>query len=525
MADTKVTSHVDSEPYSSENGEENVFISEKEGTTADKHDMRRMGKRQETRRNFRSITILGFVMVILSTWEAQLATAVFGLSNGGTAGLIWGYFAVFIGFGFVVASMAEMASMAPTSGGQYHWVSEFAPRSCQRFLSYLVGWLGMMGWQTAAATVSYLASHQLQGIVALNHADYVAKEWHATLMMWAILVICLLFNTFFSKKLPLVEGMIVILHIVGFFAILIPLWVMADRASAKDVFTKFEDNMAWGNMGLAVLVGLVGASSSFVGIEAGVHMSEEVRNAAYVVPRAMMWTWVGNGLLGWIMAITFCFCVTDTMSVLMTPFGVPFIQVFYNTTGSVAGSSIMALIMIIIAIFACVAVMATNSRQLFAFARDRGVPFSGFFGTVSPTYEIPLNAVIVTIVVVVALSFIQIGSTVAFNQILALGVGSMLTTYMISIGCITLKRIRGEPLLPSKFDLGKFGLPCNIISMLFLFFIWVLAFFPSMPNPAIADMNWGVLGYGIVVIFAIVYYFVRGRHQYAGPVEYVTKDN
>lgn len=83
----------------------------KDTTTADAHDMHRMGKTQETRRNFRSITILGFCIVLLSTWETILATSVFALANGGTAGLIWGYFIVMIGFGFVVASLAEMASM------------------------------------------------------------------------------------------------------------------------------------------------------------------------------------------------------------------------------------------------------------------------------------------------------------------------------------------------------------------------------------------------------------------------------
>jgi amino acid transporter len=46
---------------------------------------------------------------------------------------------VCFGMFFVMLSMAEMASMAPTSGGQYHWVSEMAPRKHQRFLSYIVG--------------------------------------------------------------------------------------------------------------------------------------------------------------------------------------------------------------------------------------------------------------------------------------------------------------------------------------------------------------------------------------------------
>ena len=104
-------SHVDSEPYHSQDGERNALASDKGGTTEDTSDMLRMGKTQETRRNFRHITILGFCMVILSTWEAILATSVFALANGGTAGLIWGYFIVMIGFGFVVASLAEMASM------------------------------------------------------------------------------------------------------------------------------------------------------------------------------------------------------------------------------------------------------------------------------------------------------------------------------------------------------------------------------------------------------------------------------
>ena len=36
-------------------------------------------------------------------------------------------------------SLAEMASMAPISGGQYHWVSEFAPPKYQKFLSYFTG--------------------------------------------------------------------------------------------------------------------------------------------------------------------------------------------------------------------------------------------------------------------------------------------------------------------------------------------------------------------------------------------------
>jgi hypothetical protein len=35
------------------------------------------------------------------------------------------------------------------------------------------------------------------------------------------------------------------------------------------------------------------------------------------------------------------------------------------------------------------------------------------------------------------------------------------------------------------------------------------------------DMNWGILIYGVAVLFASGYYFVKGRHEYEGPVHYV----
>ena len=49
-------------------------------------------------------------------------------------------------------------------------------------------------------------------------------------------------------------------------------------------------------------------------------------------------------------------------------------------------------------------------------------------------------------------------------------------------------------------------------------------FFPTAPNPDAAGMNWSVVIYGFVVVLFTIYYFLRGRAQYDGPVEYVRKD-
>lgn len=62
-------------------------------------------------RNFRFLTIFGFTMVLMATWEAQFSASTFILVNGGTAGAIWVYLIAFVGFFAAIASMAEMASM------------------------------------------------------------------------------------------------------------------------------------------------------------------------------------------------------------------------------------------------------------------------------------------------------------------------------------------------------------------------------------------------------------------------------
>ena len=83
----------------------------KGGTRHDVHDMSRMGKRQQLRRDFRFVSIVGFVMVLQSTWESVLLAAQYGLVNGGTAGVIWVTVGVIVGALCMIASIAEMASM------------------------------------------------------------------------------------------------------------------------------------------------------------------------------------------------------------------------------------------------------------------------------------------------------------------------------------------------------------------------------------------------------------------------------
>ena len=111
-------------------------------------------------------------------------------------------------------------------------------------------------------------------------------------------------------------------------------------------------------------------------------IAEEIKDASRVLPIGMMSTIILNGVTGFIMIITFCFCVGDVATILATPTGFPFIQVFYNVTNSHVGTIVMTCIIVIVLLFATITKVATASRQLFAFARDRGLPFSTYLSTV-----------------------------------------------------------------------------------------------------------------------------------------------
>ena len=108
-------------------------------TRDDDLHMQRMGRSQQLSRNFRALSVASFVAIATAAWEIGLFEISPALTDGGRPALLYSALWNFIGFGPIYLSMAEMASMAPIAGAQYHWVSEFAPESCQKILSYYTG--------------------------------------------------------------------------------------------------------------------------------------------------------------------------------------------------------------------------------------------------------------------------------------------------------------------------------------------------------------------------------------------------
>ena len=129
----------------------------------------------------------------------------------------------------------------------------------------VLGWLTVAGWQALVASGGYLCGTLIQGLIVLSHPEYVFERWHGTLLFWAVLLVAIFINTVVSSMLPKIEGLILILHVLGFFAVLIPLVYMAPHGSASDVFTLFLNEGGWSTQGLSFFVGLLGNAFSFLG--------------------------------------------------------------------------------------------------------------------------------------------------------------------------------------------------------------------------------------------------------------------
>jgi len=238
----------------------------------------------------------------------------------------------------------------------------------------------------------------------------------------------------------------------------------------------------------------------------------------------MMWAFGFNAILGFLMCVTLCFTLGNVTDILSTTTGYPFIQIFFNVTDSYAGASILTFMIVLTLTAAAIAEVATASRQLWSFARDKGVPGYRFLSHITPGWNIPLNAVLVSLTVTSLLSLINIGSTAALTAILALTTVSLLASYIITIGCLVHKRLRRQPLPARRFDLGRWGMPVNIIALCYLAPIFVFAFFPAATPVTARSMNWAIVMFVGILAFAIVYYFAYGHKHYVPPVALVKRE-
>lgn len=170
-------------------------------------------------------------------------------------------------------------------------------------------------------------------------------------------------------------------------------------------------------------------------------------------------------ITGWIFLSCLMFVLADIERVISSPMG-PLLQIFLDATGSKAGSTCLLMFPLVCMLFTSTALVCTSSRMSYAFARDRGMPFSSFFAKVHPTLDVPVNALLWTCAWVVVFGCILLGSSSTFNAITAASVVALGVSYGIPPA---INVLRGRRMLPEErsFKLSNWaGWTCNLVRSL-----------------------------------------------------------
>lgn len=120
----------------------------------------------------------------------------------------------------------------------------------------------------------YLIATFVQGLVVLNRPEYEPTRWQTTLVIYAAVAMSLVVNTVLARLLPALESAQLLLHILGFFAILIPLAYLGQKSSASDVFQTFVNEGGWSTTGLTFLVGINNTMLALLGLDSATHLGE-----------------------------------------------------------------------------------------------------------------------------------------------------------------------------------------------------------------------------------------------------------
>ena len=266
-------------------------------------------------------------------------------------------------------------------------------------------------------------------------------------------------------------------------------------------------------------------------------MSEEIKNAPIVVPNSIMLSVFLNGAIGFGMILVTLFSMGNEITyILNSSTAYPFLDIFGHATGSTGAALTLGSIITIMQISATVGALASSSRILWSFARDRAIPGWRFFQKVDRRTSIPTRCIGLTTIISVLLSLINIASPVAFNDIVSLVIAGLYTSYLLVASLLLYRRLShsihdanslttdtvnvpGAELAWGPWHIpGVIGVVVNGFAVVFATVMVFFVFWPPERPVTAENMNYASFMTGAVVVLAVVYYVIWAKRSYRGPV-------
>lgn len=310
--------------------------------------------------------------------------------------------------------------------------------------------------------------------------------------------------------------------------------------SAHFVFSTFYDGTGqdgsegWSLRATPAYVAAVGVLMSqytILGYDASAHLCEETRKAVRDAPLGLLSAIGVSAVIGFFVIVGLLFSIQDFSTVREAK--QPVLQILTDACGEGGGLVLMVLIMLCIwhcGLFSLVwcsqtymrfeflrakpganSQQTSNSRMMFAFARDGGIPHR--LHIIDRNFHSPIRTVLFGATCSFLLALPSLGSEVAFSGTTSIATIGLYISYGIPIamGLIWPHNFKRGP-----FNLGSGSKPVATVACLWICFITVIFCLP-IQNPVTSQtFNYTPVALGVVGIFAFGSWFFWARRWFTG---------
>lgn len=191
-----------------------------------------------------------------------------------------------------------------------------------------------------------------------------------------------------------------------------------------------------------------------------------------------------------------------------------------NVLGPTAGKAMLWCVLIAVTVYA-LAVHTAAVRLAFAMARDNNLPASSKLAKCHPRFQTPVLPTVIIGILALAILVFNIRQPQIFTVVTSIGIIMIYLAYLGVTVPLLVARLRGkrQPASEGRFSLGRWGLPVNILAVLWggamtLNLIWPRAAVYNATAPYHWYLRWGaVLFVAVIAGGGFAYYWFVQRHR------------
>jgi len=348
---------------------------------------------QEMKREFTLWSAFSLAFVFVSPIVAMYGIFGLGLALIGP-GFWWGWVVTLLGQLTVAITLGVLASRWPIAGGVYQW--------SRRLVGPRYGWFA--GWAYTWALVIALASVSYSGAVFVALLFGLDAQSPLTLSVIAIglLLVTTAINVAGRTAVKIVATACIVAEVVGSLGVAVYLLVFGREQDPSFLLEGLRAEPGTPFMMTPFVMLVAFAGWSFLGFESASSIAEEVKDPKRAVPRAIVFSLLGVGLVILLTSFAIILAIPDLAEVLAASDGDPIITILSLHLPPAVVTTVLALFVIAF-IASLVGIQAAASRLIWANAREGELPGSVWLKRLRGEAGLPSNAILVTGAVSIAL--------------------------------------------------------------------------------------------------------------------------